>query len=351
MAHRPSAAMRWLTLLFSFFYCALVSAQRNITVLDDDSRVIFSPLCSPRTTRCTGGWYTNSFGNDRRTITFGPVNGNKPSASFQFRGIAIYYYAVTSSKTATVTIQIDSEPSQTVNLTQSLGISNTDPIKYPIFAWKREGLNPGLLHTFYLQWAENDPNDFSKWAGFDFLQYTVPNGPDSQESSQIGLPATSGAPATISGTERPTQTAGVGVSATATPTSNAAVIGGAVGGTMGGIILIIIGIIFWKKRKIKQQETAISMRQQRRWDPESPGSSGLGPSQPMLGVPTPYILPNSNSSNPLLSSGVSDTLSGTTVGKAPITPAPSSGPSLPQLRPGDENNPETVALILHQQRN
>ncbi|KAG9042611.1 hypothetical protein FS837_010628 [Tulasnella sp. UAMH 9824] len=265
-----------------------VFAQTNVTVRDIDPRITYNPLCSPRDELCRGGWYSYNFSDvDKRTMTFGPAAETRfvlPSATFEFNGTAIYYYAISSAKTASVSISIDGGTASLVNLTQMYNLNNRSGIYFPVYAWSATNLDPNTEHKFYLEYAQSNPSGAGLWTGFDSLVYT-PSTPTVVPTTSTPTPSVSYIPS------KNTSAAGV----------NGKLIGGIFAGTLA-ILIVAFAFTYWcvRVRERRSKEPLYATPAESNWSIDqhsthpvttarfsAAGLSGLGPSasRPTSSVP------------------------------------------------------------------
>ncbi|KAG8904204.1 hypothetical protein FRB99_002107 [Tulasnella sp. 403] len=245
----PPLAGLFVALLGLFIWKPQVAyAQSNVTIQDVNPRVSFQPSCSPITTQCSGAWWAYNFTQEqRRTITYGPSANTRfaiPSASFTFNGTAIYYYAVASGRTASVSIALDGGPAQLVNITEMYDLNYNSEINYPVFAWSATNLDPSKQHTFFLEFAEPDPSASGKWAGFDSIVYTSVNPATTTPQTSSGAGAQSPQSSTSNSRSSSINSG--------SSHNNGAMIGGVAGAAAG--VAVVLGVAFfyfciWSRRK------------------------------------------------------------------------------------------------------
>ncbi|KAG8909658.1 hypothetical protein FRC01_006816, partial [Tulasnella sp. 417] len=230
-----------------------VFAQTNVTVRDIDPRITFNPICSPPDELCRGGWYSYNFSDvDKRTMTFGPAAETRfvlPSATFEFNGTAIYYYGISSAKTASVSISIDGGTANLVNLTQTYHLNASSGIYFPVYAWSATNLDPNKEHKFYLEYAQSNPSGAGLWAGFDSLVFT-PSTPSVAPTTSTPTPSVSYVPSKNS----------------SAPGVNGPLIGGIFAGTLA-ILVVAFAFTYWcvRVRERRSKEPLYATRAERHW--------------------------------------------------------------------------------------
>ncbi|KAG8992625.1 hypothetical protein FRB93_002357 [Tulasnella sp. JGI-2019a] len=369
--------MRFQLLAFAASLAGIVLGQNNVTIQDVNPRVVFDPLCSPRTTQCTGGWWSFAFSaTSQRTITYGPAGGAAPNATFTFNGTAVYYYGISSALTASVKISLDDGTPALVNLTSTYNLNYSSPINYPVFAWSAVNLDPTIQHTFFLTFDE--PDGLGKWAGFDSIVYTEPDSTSSSSALAYSASQTQVAVSTPAGTSAVSSNSASSGSTndpnqTPKHSSHGAAIGGAIGGVI--VLLIIIGcLVFYCLKRRKNNGGAGGNG----WSIDDTGRRNgvgemgeAGAAVGRRGGATTTYAPsaslggpasNSDVRTPFLAAGsvspsmTSSTLPGTTVYESlssaggGTTPHNTMPIPLPNINAADLQRPESIALILQQQR-
>ncbi|KAG8870064.1 hypothetical protein FRB97_000396 [Tulasnella sp. 331] len=323
-------------------------------------------LCSPRTTQCTGGWWSFAFSaTSQRTITYGPAvaNGVPPNATFTFNGTAVYYYGISSALTAAVQISLDGGTPAVVNLTQAYNLNFSSPINYPVLAWSAVNLDPTIQHTFFMAFDDFDQT-LGKWAGFDSIVYTEPLSASSSAGSSTVYSASQtqvavSTPAGTSGASTNSASSGSTTDPNQNSTqksSHGAAIGGAIGGVI--VVLIIIGLLLFFYCKRSRRNKGIGGGGGNGWDIDDTGRRNVVQEMAeaaagRLGVggraSSAELDPDTEVHTPFLTHGVtspsmtSSTLPGTTAYDA------RSSMPVPRINPEDLQRPESIARILQQQ--
>ncbi|KAG8893255.1 hypothetical protein FRC00_010773, partial [Tulasnella sp. 408] len=136
-------------------------------------------------------------------------------------------YAISSAKTASVSISIDGGTATLVNLTQMYNLNNRSGIYFPVYAWSATNLDPNTEHKFYLEYAQANPSGAGLWTGFDSLIYT-PSTPTVASTTSTPTPSVSYIPSKN----------------TSAPGVNGKLIGGIFAGTLA-ILIVAFAFTYW----------------------------------------------------------------------------------------------------------